>query len=108
MESRLVSDRRAYPRFAFEFDVQLQHMAPEEEGAEASKCHRGVSRDVSESGMRVWVSRAYPINATVLLTFECPEMGWNNITSRVGLVVWAENLRTDGHYLLGIRFGEAA
>ncbi|WP_207168580.1 PilZ domain-containing protein [Thiocystis violacea] len=103
MESSYVAERRRHPRFGLEFDVQMQNL--DLEGAAEQPLNlKGVARDVSESGMCVWVSRACPVNANLLLTFECPQMGWNKITSRVGLVVWAENLKTEGQYLLGIHF----
>lgn len=106
MESGDMTERRRHPRFGLEFDVQMRTLDLDERGEGRPKNHTGVSRDVSETGIRVWASQAYPIQSMLLLTFECPEMGWNNITSRVGLVVWAEDLRTEGRCLLGIRFTE--
>ena len=108
MEYRSTQDRRRHPRLSAEVDVQLQPIDPlDNEPASTKTNHYAISRDVSESGMRIWANRSYPVNARLLLTFECRQMGWNTITSRVGLVVWAETLRHEGQYLLGIQFGEA-
>lgn len=105
METHNAAERRHHPRFGLKFDVQMQKLDAAEDDPRPMS-HLGMSRDISESGIRVWASCAYPIQSRLLLTFECPEMGWNKITSRVGQVVWAEDLRADGEYLLGIRFAD--
>lgn len=106
MEHSVSVERRRHPRIAVEVQVQLQPLASAEVSAIQASTHTGISRDVSESGMRVWADRLFPVNSKLLLTFECRELGWNCITSRVGSVVWAETLQAAGKYLLGIKFGD--
>ncbi|NEV62093.1 hypothetical protein [Thiorhodococcus minor] len=85
METRNAAERRRHPRFGLMFDVQMQKSDAAEYDPHPMS-HLGMSRGVSESGIRVWASCAHPIQSRLLLTFECPEMGWNKITSRVGQV----------------------
>jgi hypothetical protein len=96
-------ERRIHPRLSVEVEVQVQPVdVPDESSTPDS--HLCVSRDVSESGMRIWAGRLYPVDARLLLTFECQEFGWCSITSRLGAVVWAEKLSVEGQCLLGIKF----
>ena len=62
------------------------------------------ARDISEGGMRISANRAYPINAPVLISTSSKKFGWN-MTSRVGVVIWAKS-EPIGRTMLGIKFDD--
>ena len=102
-------ERRQSPRTEIHCDLQLQPLGALASSAPVSGnhlvgSHHCTSEDISASGARVSADRAYPVNARLMLTFECNEHGFTHLTSCEGSVVWVKLDASRTRCTLGIRF----
>lgn len=95
-------EQRAQPRLEVKLPVMLVRV-----GHTEGKARRGISRDLSGSGIRVFTDSAFAVGDLVALTIEVP--GESGGVSAQGEVVWARDAVEIGvegglTHVLGLRF----
>lgn len=96
-------NRRGARRVSAAYTAQLQPIQ-ENTSSQDAMILNCLTRDISETGVALWVKYPCRLQSTHVVTFEHEQGLVPQVVSRLGAVVWRSTSPADGHYAVGIKF----